>query len=90
MSDLINNLDLTRQESATIDEETANIITQLQSWHEARCDQLQMIVDLPDDKALRLGDTEITDKRDIALFKAGVHTALNMFSKLPININERD
>ncbi len=83
-------LDLERVESTTASSEVANVIVQLQEWHQVRIDKLQTIVQAPKDTKLQLGDIKISDPAQFAMFQAGVKVAFNMFEKFPVSINPLD
>ena len=87
---MLDSLDLERVESANIDADTANIIMQLQEWFNAKTDQLNMVLDIPDNTVIVLNDFKIEDDHDKKMFKAGVVASLSIIGKFPVTmtINE--
>ena len=83
---MLDNVDLEPVQSTNIDDDTANIIMQLQEWFNAKTDQLNMILNLPDKAVIKLGNLDIEGDHDKKMFKAGVLASLSIIGKFPVTM----
>ncbi len=80
-------LNTERVESASVNEDAANIILQLETWSQARIDRLREI-GKSDVEELHVGDVKISDPEFISGFKAGLLISINVMGDFPVSISE--
>ncbi|MCH1926896.1 hypothetical protein L9G74_18930 [Shewanella sp. C32] len=82
-------LDLTREDSAFVNEQAAKVVMQLQEWFNARRDHLTGIAQ-HDAEVIKIGDKEIDDPEFISGFRFGLKFAMHFFGEMPISIDDGD
>ncbi|NJI82863.1 hypothetical protein [Shewanella sp. Iso12] len=85
----VNDLDLTPEDSACVNESAAKVIMQLQEWFSARRDHLTGIAE-HDSKKIQIGDQIIDDPDFIRGFRFGLKFSMHFLGELPISIEEGD
>lgn len=85
---MLEKLNLERVESADIDDDTANILMQLEQWFQSKIDSLQTVSQVPESASIVIGDIEITESRDKMMFRTGVSVALSVLGKFPITLTD--
>ncbi len=85
-------LDLTRVETATIGKDAANVILQTEAWFNARRDQIAELVETANDEKSKIlvGDLEIDDQRMKLGFATGLMVALQVLGNWPLTMNCRE
>ncbi|AMO58150.1 hypothetical protein GZ77_20665 [Endozoicomonas montiporae] len=78
-------LDLESVEEASINEDAAKIIMQLEAWFESRTDKLQEIARSQPD-TVKINDFENSNPDFINGFKAGLVAAVEVMRKFPVNV----
>jgi hypothetical protein len=75
-----------------VTKDVVNIVTAIQEWHAHRIAQLQVVIATPEGTKIEIQSgngekVELTGKAR-AGFMAGIHTALMLFEKFPLQIHQ--